>query len=329
MRTLALLITLLTSTLSLAQLPAGLYAKLNTNKGDIVLELAFEKTPLTVINFAGLIEGTKKSNKQAGLAFYDGLKFHRVIKDFMIQGGDPLGNGSGGPGYDFEDEITDLEHSGPGILSMANAGPGTNGSQFFITHVATPWLDGKHTVFGSVIEGIDVVNSIKKDDYIVKATIIRVGKKAIAFNTDEEAFQLQKQKYLNKDADLIEAKRVKLSTFVANNYPGGFEQGDGFYSQIEVTGEGRTPIKGEKVNINLTVNLDNGVSLRESGDPIEIEVGRLQIKLLNEAILSMKVGENRTVIAPYYMISKDTKIQGLSPTSDALLLIKIELISIN
>jgi len=329
MRSLVLLLTIFISTISLAKLPDGLYAKLDTNRGQIILNLDFEKTPLTVINFAGLIQGSKKSNKKSGLPFYDGLKFHRVIKDFMIQGGDPLGNGSGGPGYDFDDEITDLKHSQPGTLSMANAGPGTNGSQFFITHVATPWLDGKHTVFGYVFEGIGVVNSIEKDDYIERATIIRVGEKAISFNTDEGAFQLQKQRYLKKDSDLIKAKKIKLSNFVAKNYPGGFEQGAGFYSRIDVTGTGKQPTKGDKVNINLTVNLDNGVSLRESGDPIEIEVGSLQIKILNEAILSMKLGENRTVIVPYYMISKDTKIQGLSPTSDALLIIKIALISIN
>jgi cyclophilin family peptidyl-prolyl cis-trans isomerase len=172
------------------QLPDGMYAKFETTKGDITCALEFEKTPLTVANFVGLSEGTKKCNKPDGTRFYDGLQFHRVIPNFMIQGGCPLGRGTGGPGYRFPDEIDrTLRHTGPGILSMANAGPGTNGSQFFITHVKTPWLDGKHTVFGHVIEGQDTVNKIAKGDVLTKLTIIRVGDAAKAFKSDEEAFQ--------------------------------------------------------------------------------------------------------------------------------------------
>ena len=140
----------------------GVFAIMETSKGDIVLELHYKETPLTVTNFVGLAEGTLDATK--GKPFYDGLKFHRVINDFMIQGGDPKGNGTGGPGYRFEDEIVDsLKHDGPGVLSMANAGAGTNGSQFFITHVETPWLDGKHTVFGEVVEGYDVVKMIEQN----------------------------------------------------------------------------------------------------------------------------------------------------------------------
>jgi cyclophilin family peptidyl-prolyl cis-trans isomerase len=169
----------------------GLYAKIITSKGDILIKLEFEKTPLTVTNFVGLAEGTKDSNRGKGVRFYDGLTFHRVIPDFMIQGGDPNGNGTGGPGYTFPDEIySTLRHDVPGILSMANAGPDTNGSQFFITHTKTPWLDGKHTVFGRVIEGQDVVNAIRQGDTINHIHIIRIGKKAAAFKADQVSFEM-------------------------------------------------------------------------------------------------------------------------------------------
>ena len=140
-------------------------ATIETPRGTITLELYEDKTPRTVRNFVTLAES----------GFYDGLTFHRVIDDFMIQGGCPEGTGAGGPGYEFSDEFhPDLKHNGPGVLSMANAGPNTNGSQFFITHVATPWLDNAHTVFGRVIEGQDVVDAIREDDVMEKVTISEV-----------------------------------------------------------------------------------------------------------------------------------------------------------
>ena len=179
------------------KLPDGVYAEMETSKGKILLQLEYEKTPLTVANFVGLSEGTKYYSKSPGeppkkqdKPFYDGLTFHRVIPDFMIQGGDPLGSGSGGPGYSFRNEIDpSLKHDRPGILSMANAGPDTNGSQFFITHKDTPWLDGKHTVFGHVVEGQDVVNKIARGDTIKTVKILRIGEKAKGFKGDESDFQ--------------------------------------------------------------------------------------------------------------------------------------------
>ena len=178
------------------KLADGLYAEFDTAKGKIVCQLEFEKTPLTVANFVGLAEGTKNYSKDGGGAkkqdkpFYDGLNFHRVIPDFMVQGGCPLGTGTGGPGYRFKDECkADLKHDKPGILSMANSGPASNGSQFFITHVPTPWLDMKHTVFGHVIEGQDVVNKIAKGDKLNSLKIVRVGEKAKAFKGGETDFE--------------------------------------------------------------------------------------------------------------------------------------------
>jgi peptidylprolyl isomerase len=195
MRTLTLLFTLFLSLQSYAELSDGLYAKMRTNQGNIIIKLAFDKAPLTVSNFVGLAEGTKHSNIQTGKPFYDGLTFHRVIDNFIIQGGDPRGDGTGNPGYRFTDEFSDLTHNKAGILSMANSGPNTNGSQFFITHNATPWLNGKHTVFGHVVQGMGVVNRIKKGDFIRKLTIIRIGEKANNFQTDEAAFQRYGQRY--------------------------------------------------------------------------------------------------------------------------------------
>ena len=211
------------------QLKDGLYAKFITAKGDIICALEFEKTPLTVANFVGLAEGTKQLGGGAGkggVKFYDNLTFHRVIPDFMVQGGCPLGTGTGGPGYTFPDEFDPtLKHSGPGILSMANAGPGTNGSQFFITHVATPWLDGKHTVFGHVVAGQDVVNKIKGNDKLTSVEIIRVGAKAQAFKSDQAAFDAllagMDKRAKEKELAAMEGsvKQIKFKTGVAKITP--------------------------------------------------------------------------------------------------------------
>lgn len=190
----------------------GIFATMATNKGNITIELEYKKAPVTVANFIALSEGKNTfvtDEKLKGKPFFDGLKFHRVIKDFMIQGGDPSGNGSGGPGYAFKDEFTDLKHDKPGILSMANSGPTTNGSQFFITHKETPWLDGKHTVFGHVTEGMNVVNSIEQNDVITKVTIIRKGAEAQKFDAPKvfsDYFNNKSEEQKKKDATLAENK---------------------------------------------------------------------------------------------------------------------------
>ncbi|MEW5677306.1 peptidylprolyl isomerase [Flavobacterium enshiense] len=192
----------------------GIFADIETNKGTITVKLEYQKTPVTVANFVSLAEGTNTavSDIYKGKPYYDGIKFHRVIKDFMIQGGDPLGTGSGDPGYKFKDEIVpELNHSKGGILSMANAGPGTNGSQFFITHKETPWLNGRHTVFGEVTKGMDVVNKIEQDDNIVKMSIIRKGKEAKKFDAAKvfESYYANKAEDDKKQAALEEEKKKK------------------------------------------------------------------------------------------------------------------------
>lgn len=171
------------------KMPNGLYALMKTSKGLITIKLFYKKVPLTVCNFVALAEGKMKTRTRSSRPFYDGLTFHRVIKDFMIQGGDPQGTGRGGPGYSFPDEFdVTLRHNAPGIVSMANSGPDSNGSQFFITHKETPWLDDKHSIFGKVVKGMDVVNKIQQGDKIISVKILREGKDAKKFEADQEAF---------------------------------------------------------------------------------------------------------------------------------------------
>ncbi|MEZ0129847.1 peptidylprolyl isomerase, partial [Flavobacterium sp. LBUM151] len=179
----------------------GIYAKFNTGKGSILVKLTHDLTPGTVGNFVALAEGNMENKvKPQGQKFYDGLTFHRVIPDFMIQGGCPKGTGTGDPGYKFDDEFhPSLKHDRPGVLAMANSGPASNGSQFYITHVPTSWLDGKHTVFGHVIEGQDVVDAVAQGDNLDSVEIIRVGEEAQNWNAIE-AFVGLKGARLKRDA---------------------------------------------------------------------------------------------------------------------------------
>ena len=232
-------------------LSEGLYANIETEKGDILLQLEFEKTPATVANFVSLAEGNNPmvEEKFKGKPFYDGLNFHRVISDFMIQGGDPNGNGSGGPGYAFFDEFDDdLKHDKAGILSMANAGAATNGSQFFITHVPTPHLDSKHTVFGHVVKGQNVVDSIAQGDKIVAVKIIRSGKAATDFNApkvfEEEIGKLDKT--ISDNAAYLEDAKTKAT------------QADGVKIYVFEKGNGEKPKAGEQVKIHYAGFLEDG-----------------------------------------------------------------------
>jgi peptidylprolyl isomerase len=246
-------------------LPDGLYAEMETSKGVILLQLEFEKTPMTVCNFTGLAEGKLKNDARQGKPFFDGLTFHRVIPDFMIQGGDPEGNGRGGPGYRFADEFDpSLKHSGPGILSMANSGPGSNGSQFFITHKATPWLDNKHSVFGHVVKGQDVVNAIQKDDTIDKVTILRVGEKANQFKNDQAAFD-QLKAAAAADSPAAKALEEGKAFLAANASKEGVKQtASGLQYKILEPGNDTKPKPTDSVTVHYRGTLINGTEFDSS-----------------------------------------------------------------
>jgi len=289
------------------KLTDGLYAKIITSKGDITLQLEFKKTPLTVANFVGLAEGTKDFHDDRGRTsgrYYDGLTFHRVIDNFMIQGGCPLGTGTGGPGYKFPDEFDpSLKFDRPGILAMANAGPGTNGSQFFITHVPTPWLDNKHTIFGHVVSGQDVVNAIRKGDTIKTIEIIRIGDEAKAFKTDQQAFDSLLAGLERKKADKEKEQREKDMALIKEKWPNVKTTKSGLMYQILAEGHGNEkPSPGDMVSAHYTGTFLDGRKFDSSidrGKPIQFPVGMGRvIKGWDEALLDMKKGEKRLLIIP-------------------------------
>ncbi len=309
-------------------LPEGLYAKIKTNKGDILVKLEHEKTPGTVANFVALAEGNhpEVSDDHKNKKYYDGLTFHRVIDNFMIQGGDPTGSGAGGPGYKFDDEIhPDLKHDAPGILSMANAGPGTNGSQFFITHEATPWLDGKHTVFGKVIEGQEVVNNISQGDQMEKVEIIRIGKDAEAFNAPQrfKQFNTEKAEREKKAKEAAQAALDKLSE--------GFEQTNSGlrYKITHKSNSGKKPQKGKNVSVHYVGKLADGTIFDNSygrGEPIEFPIGvGYVIPGWDEGIQLLEEGDKATFVIPSYLAYGESGAGGVIPPN-ANLIFDVELV---
>lgn len=310
-----------------AGLPDGLYARMETSKGTILLALEFERVPLTVANFVGLAEGTIDSVLE-GKPYFDGMVFHRVIDNFMIQSGDPNGNGTGGPGYAFPDEFhPELRHSGPGILSMANRGPGTNGSQFFITHTATPWLDDRHAVFGHVVEGMDVVNSIKQGDRIIRVTILRKGAAAEDFRVSRRSFDK-----LLKDADkrrekLAAEKRKADEELIESRWPDAKKTRGGIYFIVISKGSGDGgPQTGTAVTVHYTGSLLNGTVFDSStgGDPATFRVGEV-IEGWNLMLKEMSKGEKRLAVIPPELGYGSQGYPGIIPP-DSFLVFEIELI---
>jgi len=306
----------------------GLYAKFNTSKGDILVNLEYQKTPGTVGNFVALAQGNlENSVKNQGDPYYNGLKFHRVIPDFMIQGGCPQGTGTGNPGYKFEDEFhPDLKHDTPGVLSMANAGPGTNGSQFFITHIPTEWLDGKHTVFGKVIEGQNIVDTIAQGDVLETLEIIAVGAEAEAFQAVEafRTFEGAREKNIANEKAAVEAELDKIAA--------GFEKTDsGLRYQILQKGTGAQPTKGATVSVHYKGQLTDGTVFDSSykrKEPIEFALGTAQVIAgWDEGVALLSVGDKARFVIPSHLGYGAQGAGGVIPPN-ANLIFDVELVAV-
>jgi peptidylprolyl isomerase len=261
-------------------LPDGLYAQIETNKGTIIVQLDYEKAPITVANFVTLAEGKNEfitNENFKNKPFYDGLKFHRVMKDFMIQGGDPLGTGSGDTGYKFKDEFSDLKFNKGGVLAMANNGPATNSCQFFITHLETPWLDGKHTIFGHVVEkGMEVVNKIEQNDAIIKITIIRNGeaaKKFDAVKTFHDYFSLESENQKKYEAKYKVVRDQKISYYKAL-FAKATKTSTGLQYVITEKKGGKKPANGTNIFIHYAGFLENGTLFDTSIESVAKTFGK-------------------------------------------------------
>ena len=319
-----------TETVDAQNLGDGLFARIVTDRGDIIVRLEFQRTPITVTSFVALAEGNMANHR--GRRFYDGLTFHRVISDFMIQGGCPQGTGTGGPGYQFPDEIhPELRHNRAGILSMANAGPGTNGSQFFITHGPTPHLDGRHTVFGQVVQGQNVVNAIRQGDRIQQIVIIRNGAEANAFRADQENFdRLINQRRTTGDARAQAQRQADIARINAE-FPGTQVTDSGIRFIIQRQGAGGRPARGRNVRVHYTGRLLDGTVFDDSrarGQPIEFPVGTGRvIEGWDETVLDMRVGERRLVIIPPELGYGERGAGGVIPPN-AFLIFEMELVGV-
>jgi len=311
--------------------PNGLYAILDTSKGNIVISLEFEKAPMTVGNFVGLAEG--KLDAAKGKPFYDGIIFHRVEPGFVIQGGDPAGNGTGGPGYKFPDEFSpELKHDGSGILSMANAGPNTNGSQFFITLDAAAWLDGKHSVFGKVIEGMDVVTTIAAGDKINKLRIERVGSAAKAFDVSQKAWDERLEAAYAALRAGAKAKQDSDIALITAKWPDAVKDENGIFQKTIRKGFGDIPAKGNTVAVIYKGMLLDGTVFDQSalsGGPFKFRIGLGEIiEGWEKVVATMRKGEKRLVVIPPELAYGSSGISGVIP-ADSFLVFEMELTSIS
>src|SRR5574344_2790341 len=310
----------------------GVFAVIDTAKGPIVLELYYKQTPLTVTNFIGLAEGTLDATK--GKPFYNGLTFHRVIADFMIQGGDPTGTGSGGPGYKFPDEIVDdLKFTGPGVLAMANAGPGTNGSQFFITHVPTDWLNGHHTIFGHVVDDDSqkVVNAIAQGDKINKITIIRQGDEAKSFKATQAEFDALEQNANKAAAEKQKAAMADKIKEVEKAFPGVKQDSHGIYFKTTKAGSGAKCGQGKNVAVEYKGYLIDGQMFDQSKGrgPLEFTTaGGQMIPGFDIQVQDMQLGEKRTIVLPPDQAYGANGVPGVIP-GNSYIAFDIELTKIN
>ena len=302
----------------------GVFAVLTTEKGQIVLELFYKETPMTVSNFVGLAEGTLDAAK--GKPFYGGLTFHRVISDFMIQGGDPQGNGTGGPGYKFADEFVDgYIFDKPGKLAMANSGENTNGSQFFITHVPTDWLNYKHTIFGQVVTGQNIVDTVEQGDHIISLQIVRQGKDAEKFTVTQESFDKLTLEGAKKAIKFHEeqAKREeeKAKEQMKELTKGCEKSKEGIYYKITEGGTGDKVGKGKNVTVGYCGYLVDGTLFDASKefhpqghDPLSFTTGAGQmIPGFDYMVQDMKLGETRTIIIPPALAYGEKGYPGVIP----------------
>jgi peptidyl-prolyl cis-trans isomerase A (cyclophilin A) len=306
----------------------GIYAKFNTTSGAILVKLTHDLTPGTVGNFVALAEGNLENKvKSQGNKYYDGLKFHRVIPDFMIQGGCPQGTGTGGPGYSFDDEFhPTLKHNRPGVLSMANSGPATNGSQFFITHIPTDWLDNKHTVFGHVIEGQDIVDAVAQGDVLETLEIVRVGDEAQKWNA-VEAFRIFEGSRAKREAAVKAAAEEKMEKLAA-----GFEKTEsGLRYQFIQRGSGKKAENGKTVSVHYTGQLEDGKVFDSSyprKKPIEFPLGRGNvIEGWDEGIALLQVGDKARFVIPSHLGYGSRGAGGAIPP-DATLIFDVELMDV-
>ena len=335
------------------KLSKGIYAEINTERGDILLELYPEKAPLTVANFVGLAEGnlTVFDTIEHKEPFFDSITFHRVVNDFVVQAGDPTGKGNGGPGYRFFDEtFNGLKHDSSGVLSMANAGANTNGSQFFITHVPTPHLNGKHTVFGTVIDGLDVVNKIKQGDEIYHIKIIKKGLKYRWFYNPTKIFKKQynhleeenrkREEAISKleaknDVRLVEAKNRSKEEYqpyflelVQEEFPDAKQTETGLVYYIEEEGDGEKPSKGDEVTLHYEANFVFGEkfdSSRDRGNPLNFKFQETNlIPGFNEGVGLSSKGTKVKLFIPYFLAyGEKGRMPNIRPYSDLVFDIEI------